>query len=110
LDRLDKVGIMLRKTVALLIALNLIWWIWAKGWLALIGLPAPSASNPEFLAHQLHPEALRVQPLPPGTPIIQTIPAAPHASAVPQTAPVAVATPARASYVSADKKHQARRH
>jgi hypothetical protein len=75
LNGFGKVGTMLRKTVALLIALNLIWWIWAKGWLALVGLPAPSAGNPEYLARQIHPEALRVQPLPPGSLIVQSVPA-----------------------------------
>ncbi|MDR2991186.1 MAG: hypothetical protein LBU72_04535 [Burkholderiaceae bacterium] len=103
---------MLRKTVALLIALNLIWWIWAKGWLAPVGLPATFGHSPEFLARQLRPEALRVQPLPPGTPItiLKTVPAAPNASAAPQAAPAAAASPARPTDVSAIPKHPGRRH
>jgi hypothetical protein len=72
---------MLRKTVVLLIALNLLWWVWAQDWLAGIGLPSTPAGEPEFLERQIHPEALRVQPLPPGAAAIQTAPAVPDASA-----------------------------
>jgi hypothetical protein len=60
---------MLRKTVALLLVLNLLWWVWAQDWLAPLGLPATFVGEPERLIRQIHPEALRVQPQPPGTPI-----------------------------------------
>jgi hypothetical protein len=59
---------MLRKTlVILLILLNLGWWVWARGWLAPIGLPATPPGEPERLARQVHPEALQVQPLSPAS-------------------------------------------
>ena len=60
---------MRRKIVVLLIAINLIWWVWASNWLAWLGLPAASASNPEILTSKIQPGTLRIQPLPPGTPI-----------------------------------------
>ena len=85
---------MLRKIVVLLIALNLIWWVWANNWLAWLGLPAGSASNPEILTRQIQPGALRVQPLPPGTPITSGAPAGPDA----------------ASDTGAEGKHNGRRH
>jgi hypothetical protein len=76
---------MLRKTVALLFALNLLWWVWANGWLAPLGLPATFGGEPQRLARQIHPEALHVQPLPPGTPIIKTVPATPGAAPAGET-------------------------
>jgi len=78
---------MLRKAVAVLIVLNLLWWVWAKDWLAPIGLPSTPAGNPEFLVRQIHPDALHVQPLPPGTPIIKIVPAVPNSSTAPEVAP-----------------------
>jgi hypothetical protein len=60
---------MLRKLIFVaLIVLNLGWWVWAKGWLAPVGLPAMSAGEPERLARQIDPDALQVQPLQPGSP------------------------------------------
>ena len=80
---------MLRKIVVLLIALNLIWWVWANNWLAWAGLPAAPAGEPGRLASQIHPEALRVQPLPPGT-SIKTLSVASTAPATPLPPPAAV--------------------
>jgi hypothetical protein len=77
---------MLRKAVILLIVLNLVWWVWARNWLAWVGLPSTPTGRPEVLMRQLRPEALRVQPLPPGTPILKTIPA-PAPTPANETAP-----------------------
>ena len=66
---------MLRITVVLLIVLNLICWMWAQNWLAWWGLPAVPVGEPEVLARQIRPEALRVRPLPPGA-AFSSLPAA----------------------------------
>jgi hypothetical protein len=67
---------MLRKTVVLLIVLNLVYWFWASNWLAWLGLSSVPAGEPEFLGRQIHPEALRVRPLPPGAAFSRSTPAA----------------------------------
>ena len=75
---------MLRKVLALLIVLNLVWWIWARGWLAPLGLPATLAGEPERLERQIHPEALSVRPLPPGEPITKPVPVISNGTAAPE--------------------------
>ncbi len=54
---------MTRALLLLLIAANLICFIWLQGWLG-----APQQSEPERLAQQLHPEAMRLGPPLPDAP------------------------------------------
>ena len=87
---------MLRITVVLLIVLNLVCWIWAQNRLAWWGLPAAPVGEPEFLARQIHPEALRVRPLPPGAAFGNGVPAA--------------SSPDPASDTDAGDKRRSRKH
>jgi hypothetical protein len=54
---------MLRVAVALIVAANLLFFAWARGWLA-PGLPPPHADErePERLAAQVRPESIRLLP------------------------------------------------
>lgn len=49
----------------LLIAANIGWLAWSQGWLRSLGLGPDTPAEPERAARQIHPEALRVQPLDP---------------------------------------------
>ena len=74
---------MLRWIVALLLAANLAWLAWAQGWLRPIGFGPQRQSEPERVAGQWKPEALRVDGASP--PNASAAPAAPAAPA--ETAP-----------------------
>jgi len=79
---------MLRTTLLIaLIVLNLGCWSWSKGWLAPLNWPATSPGEPERLTHQFHPDALRVQPLPPSSASAGT--AAPASNTQPEPASAA---------------------
>ena len=54
---------MLRLLVLLLVVANLGYWAWADGHLRELGLGPPVEREPERVARQLHPEALKVEPL-----------------------------------------------
>lgn len=74
---------MLRWIVALLLAANLAWLAWAQGWLRPIGFGPQRQGEPERVAGQWKPEALRVDGASP-----QNASAAPAAPAAPaETAP-----------------------
>ncbi len=82
---------MLRWIVALLLAANLAWLAWAQGWLRPIGFGPQRQGEPERVAGQWKPEALRVDGAsPPNASAAPAAPAAP-AEAAPegggQTAP-----------------------
>ena len=53
---------MLRITLALLLVANLLYAAWAAGGLRNFGLVPPQASEPERMAAQIEPQALRVLP------------------------------------------------
>ena len=74
---------MLRWIVALLLAANLVWLAWAQGWLRPIGFGPQRQGEPERVAGQWKPEALRVDGASP--PNASAAPAAPAAPA--ETAP-----------------------
>lgn len=74
---------MLRWIVALLLAANLAWLAWAQGWLRPIGFGPQRQGEPERVAGQWKPEALRVDGASP--PNASAAPAAPAAPA--ETAP-----------------------
>ena len=54
---------MLRALVALLLLANLLWLAWSQGALRGVGLAPLQSAEPQRLAHQLRPDALRVAPL-----------------------------------------------
>lgn len=56
---------MIGRLVVLLLAANVAWFAWSQGWLRGVGLGPQVQTEPERLEHQLHPEAVRVQPLQP---------------------------------------------
>ena len=74
---------MLRWIVALLLAANLAWLAWAQGWLRPVGLGPQRQGEPERVAGQWKPEALRVSRA--GNPAAET-PHAPHATQAADTA------------------------
>lgn len=74
---------MLRWIVALLLAANLAWLAWAQGWLRPIGFGPQRQGEPERVAGQWKPEALRVDGA--SSPNASAAPAAPAAPA--ETAP-----------------------
>ena len=80
---------MLRWIVALLLAANLAWLAWAQGWLRPIGFGPQRQGEPERVAGQWKPEALRVDGASPtnasATPAAPAAPAAPEGDS--QTAP-----------------------
>lgn len=80
---------MLRWIVALLLAANLVWLAWAQGWLRPIGFGPQRQGEPERVAGQWKPEALRVDGASPtnasATPAAPAAPAAPEGDS--QTAP-----------------------
>src|SRR5947207_14910769 len=52
---------MLRALVVLLIVANLGFWAWTQGWLDdVVGVRASGDREPERLAHQVRPEAVRI--------------------------------------------------
>jgi hypothetical protein len=51
------------RLVLLLIAANLAWAAWSQGWLRPLGLDAQPQTEPERLARQVRPEAVRIQPM-----------------------------------------------
>ncbi len=53
---------MLRGLVALLLLANLLWLAWSQGALRGVGLAPLQLAEPQRLAHQLRPDALRVAP------------------------------------------------
>jgi hypothetical protein len=55
---------MLRWTVAVLIAANLLFFAWTRGWLdPLVGVDPQGDREPQRLQRQVHPERVQVQPL-----------------------------------------------
>lgn len=70
---------MLRWIVALLLAANLVWLAWAQGWLRPIGFGPQRQGEPERVAGQWKPEALRVDGASPTN--ASAAPAAPAAPA-----------------------------
>ncbi|MFC2590210.1 MAG: SPOR domain-containing protein [Ottowia sp.] len=70
---------MLRWIVALLLAANLVWLAWAQGWLRPIGFGPQRQGEPERVAGQWKPEALRVDGA--SSPNASAAPAAPAALA-----------------------------
>ena len=50
----------LRRLVLLLLAVNLAWLAWAQGWLLPWGLGPEPQAEPQRLARQLQPQALRI--------------------------------------------------
>ena len=79
---------MLRWIVALLLAANLAWLAWAQGWLRPVGLGPQRQGEPERVAGQWKPEALRVSRA--GNPAAET-PHAPHATQAADAADMAKA-------------------
>jgi hypothetical protein len=66
---------MLRALVLLLMLLNLGYWAWGEGWLLPYGIGPATQREPQRLARQIHPEAIRIlraeevaRPLPDGMP------------------------------------------
>jgi hypothetical protein len=72
--------------VIMLLLLNLGWWIWAQAGLSTMAM---SPGEPERLTRQIHPDALQVRPLPPGSPIVKTVPASAAPNAAVNAVPAA---------------------
>lgn len=83
---------MLRLLVLLLAVANLGYWAWADGHLRELGLGPPVEREPERVARQLHPEALKVEPL-----ATSSAPPRPAARAASKGAPAAAAPATAAS-------------
>jgi hypothetical protein len=97
---------MLRLLVALLVLANLLFWVWARGWLAPMWPPPRYAERePERVQAQLHPE--RVQVLVPAAPVAPVpavaaaLPATPSANRVESAASAASPLAPLGSLVSA---------
>lgn len=71
-----------RLVIALLLA-NALWWAWANGWLQAVGLAPQAQAEPQRMAQQLRPEAVRVQSENSPSPAQTTPPAADDATPVP---------------------------
>lgn len=96
---------MIGRLVVLLLAANVAWFAWSQGWMSGIGLAPQVQAEPERLAQQLHPQALRVQPMrlpadassrapsdPTSTLTAASAPAAPASNAPPVSDPEAAET------------------
>ncbi|KQP47765.1 hypothetical protein ASF44_23370 [Pseudorhodoferax sp. Leaf274] len=87
---------MLRTTALALLFANCAYFAWSQGLLAPVGLAPDSAREPQRLAQQIRPEALRVAPASAtasASPAAPLAPSAPAASAVPEPQPAPAAPP-----------------
>ena len=83
---------MLRWIVALLLAANLAWLAWAQGWLRPIGFGPQRQGEPERVAGQWKPEALRVDDASsPNASAAPAAPAEPPGAPAPETPPAPAA-------------------
>lgn len=87
---------LLRTTAIALLAANALYFGWSLGLLAPLGLAPETQSEPQRLAQQIHPEALRVAQTAPdaSAPTPATAPAPVVPASEPASAPVAAAAPA----------------